>query len=341
MEKIKKLSPVQSSKFLFTDRLTSTKKIVSRLASNDRKYHQVKNNWNTNDAIYLYNGSTKSKTNTYLGDIHQTTYLFKVNDFKLKDWISFLGLKLHPKSEWRELITIFQNIEKDYLSQYSRYEDVVAPKSERKSSSRVKLDEDEYSVYTLRKSVHCSTSGTFDNKILTYKELKESKTPIIYAHHDYKINLAPYIFLVPNATIMTVAKKDLKDFEDIPNATHYTDIKKHELVLKAMTSLKVHKFKNCNKYLFQNTDLIKYINKDSDILKSIEVFNNYIDDYYESSLSSSFAKNLYTWFTDNNLWDTSLDNDFKVLEKVASDFESLQHLESRYNGIEIVSSSFE
>ena len=319
-------------------RFNLNQKIKTRITTSNINYSQYLSKPYYRDIIiYSKDVESNSKINTHLSKkYNKDVYLLSLKNkqqFHLKHWIVFLSLKQYSnkleangKCTWRNLIEEYITFEQKKWHTYKKYKDVVPDPVARKTINRRVLDTDEISIYNLRRSYN-HTGGTFENKVITWADIKAEIKPIIYGFHSQKPELSQLTPLMMNCKIITVAKKDIKNITALPNAVPYEDLKKHKELFNLITSWYIQDLMTEHPIFFKNRKFIKHANIPivSDILNDLIAFN---DKYHTSVNYSTFWKNLKLYVLDKNLLNQDIKSKCSLLTKHLDNFAFLDDLQS-------------
>jgi hypothetical protein len=284
------------------------------------------------------------------------------------DYYTVLELMYYPKSEWRRIITAFQNWQKEYVEKHSiRYDDYVPTKEwlkEQKSLSGKSGGSDIQSlrkangkilVKKSRESVVWSTAAGFDNKDIAIKDLPNIRHYVIYGTEESKNELS-LLHIVkklwsntyadkerfPKFEIWIVAQAHHKYLKMVPSFIHIDDFMKCKdriSIRLATNALLYRKYAKDLSTLYKCTKLLEHV--DTDAAKRINPLFILTQTFARTKDSMNSEKNkeafdtmidtLLVNATASNMWNFSVTSEFPFLDKLIKEFMFVKLLKTEYH----------
>ena len=278
--------------------------------------------WDAKDRRhYLLNGDMRGHKKAYLRELadnhkDRTTYFIKqrAENKRMKlmgsnGYKELLKLNNYSKDQWRTVIKEWQHIDsllladvinadaievpQDWLD--ARNNSKVAKMKATKAAKGVKLEGDfncKMAEDLLR--YNDGRNAKFVPGRLNTKDIEEGSTVYVCTDHDNFMVLDKMYGDTKKLDIkyITLSQRELKIIEDsqeaIDNLVSYDDfIKGHELFVKIVTAVRIHRF--CKDYdaVFDKRSYIKQVN--SELAEDLSTLSNYRGDYIHSGKYTNFG----------------------------------------------------
>lgn len=295
---------------------------------------------------YIITGELVHKKNLYIGSLlgYGETYFIKPAKKSLKKYIDNLGLKYKPKKDWRKIITLFQELSKEYVeSKVPSYEALVLDpvweanydkqKQEALGDLFKRRKEERKIVYH-----HC-TSGYNKSWVWTKEENTISKISklaknIIYVEtNDRKKSID--LFGVFKSIgigekywiVISTAKSFHKHFEKYDHMIEYNEFLKmnHPMMVQIATAKEIENRLNKIPSMLKNS-FFEYINKD--IYFATQELANYHSQYITTSWGevSIMYSYIHRMVKDLNGLDQNIIDKMVEVENYFTDLEDLDNL---------------
>lgn len=257
-------------------------------------------------------------------------------------YMSLLDLQKKLRSEWRNLITEYQDYIKTYTDQFLTINDIVptqeyydwkeSQKKERKVAKRNKKEE--ITIGYLREAVRGKQKYLSDNITCDIKELKKKNKIHIYCHEDERDNLEDLFELnCPQIKCIILTEQNYNKLNKyiknnpLHNWIHLDNLWKNKIrpLSKLFTT-----------YLLKELNIdYKALHKDAYIIdRSIENLQCSVDDRFKNNMYYSnrnirFCNKGLKIYSNNKWLDYDLINDFKILVGTQHKFDFLSFLNFR------------
>ncbi len=267
------------------------------------------------------------------------------------NYFTVLELMYYPKNQWRDIITRFQNWQKEYVKpKVLEYDDYV-PTKEWLKEQRVAAGKGTNDIHSLRKAngkilvkkarhshVWSAVAG-FDNRDVAIKDLPNFKHYVIYGTEEDKNRLA-LLFPVqdsitdkhlPRFESWIVAQSNHKYLKMVPNFIHIDDFMKckDRLSIRLATMALLHRKHSDTLYVMNKcTNLFSHLNPNlafdmGQLYSKSHMFARILDRYNGKSNKEeldTFIDTLLVNATQSNMWDFSVLSKFPLIEKTANDY---------------------
>jgi len=304
--------------------------------------------WDAKDRRhYILNGDMRGNKKAYLRELaedHESRCVYFIKEKSKKDYVKLKGaqgykdlLKLnnYPKDQWRTVLKEWRHIEsllladlvdadaievpQDWLD--ARKNNKVAKMKATKAAKGAKLEGDfncKMADNLLR--YNSGRNCKFVANRLNTKDIEEGSTVYLYTHHDNFMVLDNMYEDTRKLNIkyITLSQRELKIIEDsgetIDNLVSYDDfIKGHELFVKIVTAVRIHRFAKKYNDVFEKRSYIKQVNEE--LGENLEDLSTYRNDYLHSGKYTEFGDldALVNIATENKLFDA---NFYVLQEKV-------------------------
>ncbi len=268
----------------------------------------------------------------YLKDTATTdVYLIKLSEFKLRDYIMYLNLDIHPKEEWIQRIKEYQRIVKELLGQFNHHKDykpteewLKKRKDERTwgGATRVKKEEIYPKVgITPQKSLngqHCVFSKV-DKPILIANALK-MKGLHIYDREENKV-MMDKLFVIDmglNHKVYTNLVSE-RDYQRLQTAKLHNWISYDEFMegntkpfQRYATAALINKLIEKHSKIFGDVDFIGEIT--TPFAEKLKTLSKYRATHYRYGDEKLYAA-MYEVAKEYDLWDRSVYNIYLEVER--------------------------
>lgn len=387
-----KFKMVANARTLFTDYVSTTSinngKKSERNAGDDRLpynfMNQLDNSSHTKLLIVGKHGIEPKHTkymieqlkmNYFTGIRHKTCRLFPMKNSAgtyirsdKPDYFTVLELAFHPKSEWRRIITDFQNWQKQYVEARAfKYDDYVPTKEWLKQQKALSGKAGGNDIQSLRKAsgkilvrkarhpqIWAAAAG-FDNKDIAIKDLPNLRHYVIYGTEESKDTLS-LLFPIQNKWSNTnvqgtrfprfetwmVAQTHHKYLKMLPNFIHIDDFikcKDRVSIRLATNAMLYRKYADQLHTLTKCTQLVAHVNEDA--AKRIEKLYIHTNSFHNIKQSINGTKNkesfdtiidtLLVNATESNMWNFSITSEFAFLDKTIKELMFVRLLKTQYS----------
>ena len=288
---------------------------------------------------YLLNGDMRGHKKAYLRELaedHEDRSVYFIKErtkqstrMQLKGskgYKELLKLNNYPKDQWRTVIKEWQHIESLLLADVIDADAIVVPQDwidARKKSKVAKMK-------ATKAAKGAKLEGDFNCKMadnllryndgrnckfvagrLNTKDIEEGSTVYVYTHHDNFMVLDKMYEDTKKLDIkyITLSQRELKIIEDsgetIDNLVSYDDfVKGHELFVKIVTAVRIHRFSKNYDAVFDKRRYIKEVN--AELAENLEDLSKYRSDYLYPGKYTNFSDldALVNIATENELFNT-------------------------------------
>lgn len=277
-----------------------------------------------------------------LGSISRT-WGWRDNEF-----MGILELKKYHKSDWRQVIS-------EYLSVVKQYEDKLIPiesiqitkewEESRKKARKVavqttrkqKLEGEINFKLAERVDRSCDWSCKFISEVINLKDFHKRKGIIVYGLEEQRKKLDDlfniYRTTYKNKVITAIVGQ--RDYEKLKNVKLHNLMTIEEFesgynkpIARYVTAYKINKFYQNNKELFNNVNFIKD-NLNKDLGECLKELNNYRDNY--NNTDNSLMISLVTFCDKNKYYDYPIYQTLKEVEKECTKLNFLKFFVQKSN----------
>ncbi len=270
---------------------------------------------------YMLNGDMRGHKKAYLRELaedHKDRCVYFIKEVAKHKQVALKGsqgykelLKLnnYPKDQWRTVIKEWQHIDSLLLADTIDADAIVVPQDWIDARKQTKVAK----MKATKAAKGAKLEGDFNCKIaedllrynngrnckfvagrLNTKSIEEGSTVFVYTDHDNFMVLDKMYEDTKKLDIkyITLSQRELKIIEDsgetIDNFVSYDDfIKGHELFVKIVTAVRIHRFSKNYDAVFSKISYINQVN--AELAKSLEDLSKYRNDYLYSGRYTNFG----------------------------------------------------